>query len=447
MNKKNYSLTIGVFCLSLSLCLLFIVPTINTRILKEKIQLENMINDKSIKISESISIPVNQLYTVASYIERNKGDLKNIEEFAETIVHNKYVRNLIIAPNFVVSDVFPDTKENQQVIGLEYSTDQAEGNEEAMLAVDRSELLLAGPFTTVVGDQAISGRYPIILTDENEKKDLWGLVAITLEYPEVMEDTNLDLLSEQGYTYELWHMNVDSDKREVIMSNGRINEKDNYVDKSIKVLNAEWYLRITPIPKWYQYYETWIYISISLIISVMVAAIVEKNFELRAIKQKLEKMVHYDQLTNLLNRKGLFFELEQLTKHHQHFQIFFMDLNNFKQINDEYGHGEGDKVLIEFARRINIHIGKDQLFVRMGGDEFLIIQITDSLCEEKIQSFWEQVYQEFDRPIMEVMGKEIYLSFSKGSASYSSVEDSLDDIISKADYEMYLEKKEKKFQR
>ncbi len=441
MTKKMYTWVAVTFVLTLSACILLIVPAINNRISSDKIRLDHLITDKSMKISEAIWIPINQLYTVSAYIERNDGNLDNIEDLAATVVKSEYIRNLIIAPDGVVSQVYPDTEDNRAVIGLDYLENTTEGNREAAIAAANRELLLAGPFTTVVGDKAISGRYPVFLTDENGSKYFWGLISITLKYPEVMSTTNLDSLSEQGYIYELWHINVDTEEREVIMSNGVITEDNNYIDKAIKVLNADWYLRLSPIPEWYQYLETYIYIIISIIFSVLVAVMVQKNMLLRQIKKKLEMMVHYDHLTNLLNRQGLFHNLDIMVKTNKDFIIYFLDLNYFKQINDEYGHALGDKVLAGFARRVSRHIDESMLFARMGGDEFIIIHVVAPTTEEKMNTFWKKVYKEFEKPIATVGKAKIHLTFSKGSARYCVDTDILDDVISKADDQMYIEKR------
>lgn len=441
MTKKNNMFWAAItFLITFFICLLLIIPAINNRISTDRIRLEHLITDKGIKISEAISIPVNQLYTVASYIERNNGSLNNIEDLAATVVNSEYVRNLIIAPNGIISNVYPEIEEHKQLIGYDYYDKSHEGNTEAIIAAFSKKLLLAGPFTTVVGDKAISGRLPVYLPDEMGNEVFWGILSITLKYPLVMESTNIDTLTEQGYTYELWHNNTDTGKREVIMSNGVIDDNDKYIDKSIQVQNADWNLRISPIPKWYQYTETWTYILLSIVISIMVSFIVLKNRELGIVKKELELLVHYDSLTKVLNREGLFHNFKKIIKLKKKFMIHYIDLNNFKQINDIHGHATGDEVLVEFAQRFNKHINNGLFFSRIGGDEFILVNIIDSSSEQKMADFWDTVYKEFEAPISSVNDEELYISFSRGTASYSPDLDNIDDVISKADRHMYQEK-------
>lgn len=359
---------------------------------------------------------------------------------ADAVVNSDNVRNLIIAPDGIVSYVYPMEEGNDAVLGLNYYDNSVEGNKEAIIASYSEGILLAGPFTTVLGDKAISGRLPVNFTDEKGNKTFWGLISLTLDYPEVMENTGLESLTKQGYTFELWHTNVDTGLREVIISNGVIDEKDNYLDKTIKVQNASWNLRLAPLPKWYQYPETWVYIILSLAVSTMVSLMVMKNQQLRILMGELEHLAHYDSLTGLLNRQGLMRQIDNLPKGNKNFLIYYLDLNDFKDINDSFGHDAGDEVLIEFGNRIKKHLIEDHFLCRMGGDEFILISCPNFNTEDKMTSFWDTVYQEFKSPF-KIKGHDVFITFSLGVASYSADTDNIGDIISKADHQIYLKKK------
>lgn len=444
MNNKNRKQAIGAFFLTFAICLVVIIPAVANRITTDRVRIEQLIDQKSVKISEAISLPINQIYTVASYIERKNGDLSNLDEVAATIVNNHHIRNLIIAPDGVVTQVYPATEDNLSVIGLDYFSDSSQGNREAVIAAQTHQILLAGPFTTVVGDQAMSGRIPIFVKNEHGEQEFWGLVSITLRYPEVLENTNVDALNEQGVTYELWRDNVDTKERQVIMTNGEIDTGKGYLDKPIQMINAKWNLRMSPIEKWYQYHETWGYLFVSLLISGMVAVLIQKNGDLKQAKETLEVVAHYDPLTNILNRQGLFLELNKLIEQNKKFVVYYVDLNYFKQINDTYGHATGDFVLAEFARRISQHIDEKHIFARMGGDEFVIAALTNSLPDEDMDVFWDTIYEEFEEPVLRLDNDEIILSFSKGDATFLVDADNLDSVISSADEQMYIEKKKRK---
>ena len=63
--------------------------------------------------------------------------------------------------------------------------------------------------------------------------------------------------------------------------------------------------------------------------------------------------------------------------------ILFLDLDDFKKVNDSHGHGEGDKLLIEAANRINLSVGSSDMVCRFGGDEFVILLESNTLILKK----------------------------------------------------------------
>lgn len=239
MKKKFTFSSILTFFLIMTICLIIIIPASHSMITAERISLEQLNTDNTIRISEAISRPINQIYTASKYIEHNNGDLSRFDELANIIVDSDYVRNLILAPDGVVQYVYPNTEENRSVLGLDYYSNSSEGNREAITAAQEHKLLLAGPFTTVVGDTAISGRIPVFLTDKNGDRTFWGIVSITLQYPEILENTYIDNLTERGITYNLWHKNIDTGEHQIILSNGSIDEDGSYIDKHIDLLNSE----------------------------------------------------------------------------------------------------------------------------------------------------------------------------------------------------------------
>ncbi|MBB4855564.1 diguanylate cyclase (GGDEF)-like protein [Mycobacteroides chelonae] len=92
-----------------------------------------------------------------------------------------------------------------------------------------------------------------------------------------------------------------------------------------------------------------------------------------------DRLARHDELTGLLNRRGLQEAYEaKAGEPGAHVVVVFVDLNLFKQINDTFGHHIGDQVLQRTARRLRSVAGPDALSVRLGGDEFGIVAVTDS---------------------------------------------------------------------
>ncbi|MBF0169814.1 MAG: GGDEF domain-containing protein, partial [Nitrospinae bacterium] len=93
--------------------------------------------------------------------------------------------------------------------------------------------------------------------------------------------------------------------------------------------------------------------------------------------QRVTQLANYDILTGCANRR-LFFELvkqgqSRVRRHHTPAALFYVDLDGFKQVNDRYGHGAGDMVLKEVARRMQRAVRENDLLGRLGGDEFALL--------------------------------------------------------------------------
>jgi diguanylate cyclase (GGDEF)-like protein len=101
-----------------------------------------------------------------------------------------------------------------------------------------------------------------------------------------------------------------------------------------------------------------------------------KNILLESKQQELQKTAHSDALTGVLNRAGLNHFLEQNSSilcAGEQLSVLYLDLDHFKQVNDQYGHHTGDEVLINFANIIELQTRDSDVFVRWGGEEFVLV--------------------------------------------------------------------------
>ncbi|MBN2897107.1 MAG: EAL domain-containing protein [Campylobacterales bacterium] len=94
---------------------------------------------------------------------------------------------------------------------------------------------------------------------------------------------------------------------------------------------------------------------------------------LRAAKERFEHLAHYDMLTRLPNRLSMIEKLEALTLSRDHFMLLVLDMDNFKHINDSYGHRFGDRVIVQTSKLLEQTFGQEVSLMRTGGDEFAMI--------------------------------------------------------------------------
>ncbi|MDD2265441.1 GGDEF and EAL domain-containing protein [Sulfuricurvum sp.] len=156
-------------------------------------------------------------------------------------------------------------------------------------------------------------------------------------------------------------------------------------------------------------------------------------------------LAYHDPLTLLPNRAKLKLQLENRFEHSSStpFALLFLDLDNFKNINDTMGHEVGDKILIEVSRRILATAGEHDFCARFGGDEFVVLlQDTDI---SHVNMFAERMIQMFKRPFR-VKEIDFFLSTSIGIVLYPQDAQNGEDLIKHADTAMYEAKNKGKNQ-
>ena len=204
-------------------------------------------------------------------------------------------------------------------------------------------------------------------------------------------------------------------------------------------MNAHWIFRISPIKFWYQYIESWLYIIIGIIGSLLITALIQHAQDLGHIRSQLEDIVYKDSLTGLLNRRGLFETLTALMQKDEPFSLCYLDLNKFKFINDTYGHSTGDNVLLFFSQEIQRYLrAVPNTFARIGGDEFVIL-FHNETTEEEIAKFFEKIHHSLQSATI-VNNNDFLISFSTGTACYPRDGKDIDTLINHADKNMYKDK-------
>ncbi len=161
-----------------------------------------------------------------------------------------------------------------------------------------------------------------------------------------------------------------------------------------------------------------------------------------AFQKRMFKDANIDQVTGLYTRAHLTHELqriiEQSTEEQRHVLIV-LDLDNFKNTNDIFGHFIGDKALHKIGVALRSICSKGDLIARFGGDEFMIFS-TDSEDEQQTYAFVEAILNAFKTPIY-IDSQEINLSASIGVAVYPQDGKNMETLIKNADLAMYESKK------
>ncbi len=166
--------------------------------------------------------------------------------------------------------------------------------------------------------------------------------------------------------------------------------------------------------------------------------------QLKAHQSELDRIAHYDVLTGLPNRRLLDDRLAMALAHAQRREellaVCFLDLDNFKGVNDTYGHEVGDKVLVHTSQSIRSVLRAHDTVARIGGDEFVIL-LTELKNRSRIMEVMQRVLEVARRP-MDIDGRHIALSASAGVAIYPEINLSADELLRYADQAMYRAKQQ-----
>ncbi len=166
--------------------------------------------------------------------------------------------------------------------------------------------------------------------------------------------------------------------------------------------------------------------------------VVDDVTERRRADEKIAHLAHYDALTDLPNRvlfrEQIGRELERTGRGSQ-FALLYIDIDEFKGINDSLGHSVGDELLKSVASRIRGCIKQEDLIARLGGDEFAVIQ-TSVGGKADVERFVERIYEAIRQPY-QCLGHQLSTDASIGIAMAPQDGTSLDQLIKSADLAMY----------
>ncbi|MBA2175059.1 GGDEF domain-containing protein [Halobacillus locisalis] len=165
-----------------------------------------------------------------------------------------------------------------------------------------------------------------------------------------------------------------------------------------------------------------------------------RNISERRRKQsRLEEMAYYDQLTQVSNRRYFFnqlqVELEEVDENESILSLLFIDLDNFKDINDQYGHQVGDDVLVIFTKRVKQMLRDTDTFSRLGGDEFVVL-LTNLQSSSDPEQVAERMIERVTQPIV-IDEKELHISVSIGISIYPDHGTTREGLLTKADQALY----------
>lgn len=186
-------------------------------------------------------------------------------------------------------------------------------------------------------------------------------------------------------------------------------------------------------------------ITISIVILMYRSLRKIQTLELGLIKEttSLSWDATHDPLTNIFNRRWLSYKIEQFQRNEADKQdvhsIVYIDLDNFKPINDRFGHATGDRYLMGFCREVEHHIRHNDIFARIGGDEFVIL--LDNCDLDKARDIADNLLKKISTFSIDVEGNKIATNCSIGLLSFNHDATDFDELLHQADALCYEAKR------
>ena len=381
------------------------------------------------RIKNEIADGIGITDTLEQILISENGEIHQFETIAGNLMSDS-IESVQLAPNGVVTDIYPAEGNEAGKIDLLHDKDR---KEISCYARDNHATITQGPFELKQGGYGIAVRNPVYLKDKSGQEYFWGFTIVILRVPDIFSDT-VSALSNFGYEYKILKTDIPwSDTYKVVyQSDGQI---DHPVSYAFTVGDGTWKLEVTPKTGWRNNTLLIIISGMFLTISLLLSVLTRVWLVAKEHKNKYQILARTDSLTNIYNRYG-FDELAEkiISKNPQtHFVAALLDIDDFKFINDIYGHSYGDKALKSLADSMKAFFPSDALLGRNGGDEFCILlpNCTFKEADKQLQQF-TKLPKTFS-----YHGKELAFYISLGYAEYPTFAASPSQLMRCADAALY----------
>lgn len=322
--------------------------------------------------------------TLKQVLINGNGQIINFSKIAENLMSYS-IQSVQLAPNGVVTEIYPE--EGNETGKIDLLKDSKRG-EISNYAKDHNITIIQGPIKLKQGGSGLVVRNPIYLEDKNGQEYFWGFTIAVLRVPEIFEDST-NALSEFKYNYRL--------SREASVLDKKYVEVDANCDKMIRpvtynltVGKEKWKLEIMPRAGWSNSTTLYLIFFGGLSLVLLLTGLTIVLFLLDERRVELKELAHKDGLTKLYNRYGFDEMAEKMISKNpkEHCVAVLLDVDDFKLINDMYGHAYGDKALISLSENMQKFFPSSALLGRNGGDEFCIL-LPNCTMEEVKESLIE----------------------------------------------------------
>lgn len=360
------------------------------------------------------------------------GKIDNFQKVARNLMSD-YIQSIQIAPDGVVTDIYPETGNEAGKIDLIH--DESRG-EICRYGRDKNIVTMQGPFDLKQGGQGIAIRNPVYLEGADGSPVFWGFTIVIIRVPEIFTES-IQSLTKFGYDYSLIKtVSPLSDDTEIVSSSGNIMK--NPITFEFEFGGCLFDFEVMPADGWSHGWNVFPQLFLGICVILLLTGLTVGILVIERHRDTLKKMAITDPLTGLLNRKGFDEQLKKVMQGdlHIHCVGVQMDIDDFKFINDMYGHVVGDAALKSLAQDMQSYFNDNSILCRNGGDEFSVILVdtTEEEARKKIEHFTLQPRH------ITYNGEEHPFYISLGYAEYPKDCEDVSELIRCADMALYAVK-------
>ena len=428
MKKKNL-VPLIVFLLSMCLVGFIVYKTDTHEKWQRRTTAQLNVSTYGERIKNEITNGIAITDTLKQVLISGNGDIKQFDTIAENLISDS-IESVQLAPDGVVTDIYPAEGNEAGKIDLLHDKDRGRIS---CYARDNHTIITQGPFELKQGSYGIAVRNPVYLNDENGQEYFWGFTIVILRVPDIFSDS-IHALSGFGYEYRLTKTETPwSDTYKIVyQSDGQMTQPVSY---DFTIGKESWKFEVTPESGWR---NNLLIVTVSTIftaITLLLSGLTRVWLVSKENKNKFQILARTDSLTGIYNRYGFDESAEKMMDKNPkaHFVAALLDIDDFKFINDIYGHAYGDKALKSLADSMKTFFPSDALLGRNGGDEFCIL-LQNYTCEDA-----KELLQQFTGlpKAFSYKGKEQSFNISLGYAEYPTFVASRSQLMRCADAALY----------
>ncbi|MBF4693378.1 sensor domain-containing diguanylate cyclase [Fusibacter ferrireducens] len=387
-------------------------------------------------IQESIMRKIYVVDTLRIILELTDYDVSKFQEWAPYIFESEQgIACIQLAPSGIISNIYP-LEGNEEAIG--YHLIEDENPSDAKWAIEPQALTFRGPTTLVQHDKkSIVSTGPIFI-EKNLEKAFWGFSIVVFD----MEDVGFShFIDDEVYNYRILNQSQDQENTSVIY------ESDNYSDElqaesNILVPGGQWTIQMSfkKMDNFKLIRATFYSLGLLSAGLFIVISIKKRNqaLEIQKLNEELKRISLEDELTGCHNRRYFesiaMREQKRVTRYNARTSAIMLDIDFFKDVNDQYGHHVGDLVLKELAKIMMENIRTSDDLARWGGEEFIIL-LPNTGGEEAVKVA-EKLREKIEKKLFE---RELKITASFGVTEYIPSE-SYDSLFKRVDSAVYMAK-------